>query len=79
MAYLPMLGKNLRLARKKYFPFDDMRGFAIRLGVSRATLQKMEKGDLSVSLRRYYTAAELLGLQQPFGQLFSMEESLFDE
>lgn len=76
---LEQLGSNLRAARKKYFPKDDLHAFALRIGVSRATLQRMEKGDLSVSLGKYYQAAEVLGLQQPFKQLLKLPVSLFDD
>lgn len=79
MKLLPPLGSNLRLSRKKQFPHDDMAAFALRLGVSRATLQKMEKGDLSVSLKYFYQAAELLNAEQSFTKLFEIEKSLFDE
>ena len=53
--------------------------FALRLGISRATLQKMEKGDLSVSLKYFYQAAELLNAEQGFTKLFEIEKSLFDD
>lgn len=79
MDRLPLLGQNLRAARKKRFPKDDMKAFALRLGVSRATLQKMEKGDVSVSLKYYYLAAKLLSAEEGFDQLFVMNASLFDE
>lgn len=79
MQQLEALGQNLRLARKKRFPKDDMRAFALRVGISRATLQKMEKGDLSVSLKHYYQAAILLGLTAGFARLFELETSLFDD
>ena len=48
--YLRELGGNLRRARKRRFPKDDLAAFALRIGVSRSTLQKMEKGDLTVAL-----------------------------
>jgi len=48
------------------------------VGVSRSTLQKMEQGDLSVSLGRYWRAAEVLDLTEPFATLFAVEESLFE-
>lgn len=76
---LKPLGTNLRQARRKVFPKDDMASFALRVGISRATLQKMENGDLSVSLKYYYQAAKLLKLEQGFSQLFQMEQSLFDD
>jgi len=79
MSPLEQIGKNLRLSRKKQFPYDDMAAFALRVGISRATLQKMEKGDLSVSLKYYYQAAKLLNAEQGFSQLFILEKSLFDD
>lgn len=77
--YLPALGDSLRHARKQRFPRDDLAAFALRIGVSRSTLQKMEKGDLSVSMGRYYRAAEILGLEETFSGLLAFEESLFDD
>ena len=76
---LESLGTRLCYARKQKFPQDDMQAFSIRLGVSRATLQKMQQGDLSVSMSRYYQAAELLGCEQAFNQLFAIPKSLFDD
>jgi len=76
---LEQLGSNLRAARKKHFPRDDLRAFALRIGVSRATLQRMEKGDLNVSMGKYYQAAQVLGLEQPFQQLLELPVSLFDD
>ena len=77
--YLEELGGNLRRARKRRFPKDDLAMFALRIGVSRSTLQKMEKGDLTVATGRYYRAAEILGLADTFGTLLRQEESLFDD
>lgn len=79
MKLLPTLGQHLKQARKKQFPQDDLQAFALRIGVARATLQKMEKGDLTVSFAKYYQAAEVLGLEKGFTQLFVREESLFDD
>jgi len=79
MENLSTLGKNLRQARKLRFPKDDMQAFALRLGISRATLQKMEKGDLTVSLKKYVQAAELLACADQFEKLFVIEASLFDD
>lgn len=56
-----------------------MAAFALRIGVSRATLQRMEKGDLSVSLGRYVQAAQVLGLASPFEELLKPAVSLFDD
>jgi len=79
MKALQQLGDNLYMSRKKYYPHDDMSAFALRLGVSRATLQKMEKGDLSVSLKYYFQAAKLLDAEQGFSELFKLQKSLFDD
>lgn len=79
MKSLPVIGQQLKRARKKAFPQDDLEAFSVRIGVARATLQKMEKGDLSVSLSKYYQAAEVLGLEKGFDALFAIEESLFDD
>jgi transcriptional regulator with XRE-family HTH domain len=79
MTTLPQLGSHLREARKQHFPGDGLAAFALRLGVSRATLQKMEKGDLSVTIGRYYRAAEVLGLTNSFSLLLKPEPSLFDD
>jgi len=76
---IPTLGENLRAARKRAFPSDDLWAFSRRIGVSRATLQKMEQGDLSVSLGRYYLAASLLGMQEQFEGLFFRELGLFEQ
>ena len=76
MTELRILGNNLRAARKQCFPGDDLKAFALRIGVSRATLQRMEKGDLSVSLGRYFQAAEVLGLTGPFEELLGPQKTL---
>ncbi len=73
------LGGQLRNARKKRFPSDNLGTFALRIGVSRATLQKMEQGDMSVGMGKYYAAAQVLGVEDGFGALFTLQESLFDD
>ena len=79
MNSLESLGKRLKSARKKCFPKDDMNAFALRIGISRATYQKMEKGQLSVSLKNYFMAAKILGMEDHFDHLFQLKESLFDD
>ena len=46
------------------------RDLAERVGMSRATLQRIEKGDLKVEAGLYFEAAAVLGLQ-----LFSRDEA----
>ncbi len=53
MTELPELANNFTAARKAHFPNDTLADFSVRIGVSRATLQKMERGELSVSLHNY--------------------------
>ena len=76
--HLPMLGERLKSARKKKYPHDNLSQFALRIDVARSTLQKMEKGDLSVSIGRYYQAAHRLGLTASFDELFK-QDTLFDD
>ena len=73
------LGVNLRKSMKATFPNDDLKAFSVRLGCSRATLQKMLKGDSSVAIGKYLLAAELLDATQGFDNLFKIEPSLFDD
>jgi len=78
---LPEVGLQLATARKLKFPKDDMKAFAIRVGVARSTYQKMEKGDLSVAMGLYYSAARVLGLENAFYDLFTLprREELTDD
>ncbi|WP_041525013.1 helix-turn-helix domain-containing protein [Gilvimarinus agarilyticus] len=77
--YLPDLGDRLRKARKTRFPGDTLREFARRIDVGHSTLQRMEAGDLSVSLSKYYGAAQVLKLESQFTKLFELKPSLFDD
>ncbi len=79
MPSLDLIGKQLRAARKEQFPSDDLKTFALRVGVSRATLQKMERGDMSVGLGKYYAAAERLDMTSSFDALFKPTQRLFDD
>ena len=77
--FRPALGQNLVTSRKRRFPGDTQKSFAKRIGVGRATLQRMESGDLSVSIAKYFAAAEVLGLESQFDDLLKAQVSLFDE
>ena len=72
------LGENLKALRKLRYPRDDQRRFAARIKVSRATYQKMEKGDPSISLGSYLSAAELLGVADRLSHLFLAPEEKID-
>lgn len=67
------------MARKAAYPRDTQVTFAARIGISKATYSKMEKGDLSVSMDKYYAAAELLGLEGAFDRLFERKRNILDD
>jgi len=73
------LGKNLRLSRKFHFPHDTIADFAVRCEIGLSTYKKMEKGDLSVSVKHYFKAAKILGQSSSFSNLFKLEEDWFNE
>lgn len=77
--HLSAISKNLVAAHKRQYPKDSVRDFAVRIGVSTATYQKMRKGELTVGLDKYYRAAQILGLERGFHCLFEMEDSLFED
>ena len=77
--FLPLMGENLRKLRKKRYPSDDQKTFAFRIGVSKGTYVKMEKGDLSVSMASYIDAARLLNVIDGFQGLFAQDVDLFKE
>lgn len=54
------LGGDLRIARERRG--ESLRSWAPRMGVSVPTLQRMEKGDPSVSMAVYVTALWLSGM-----------------
>jgi len=56
---LAELGEGLKIARQRRR--QSQMDFAERLMVSRATLQRMERGDPTVALGAWVTAAWLLG------------------
>lgn len=56
------IGEHLRRGRRARFPDDSQADFARRVGVSRYTWQKAEKGDPSVAMGTYLHAARLLGI-----------------
>lgn len=63
-----LLGKQVRLGRKQRKWTE--RELAERAGIARATLQKIEKGDLSVALGIVFEVAALVGVK-----LFDQEPS----
>lgn len=73
------LGSHLRAGRRRHFPRDSQEDFARRIGVSRATYAKMEKGDPGVALGSYLEAARLIGRLRAVADAFEPRpESIFE-
>ncbi len=76
---LAQIGKQLRAGRRARFPGDTQGDFARRVGVSRYTWQKVERGHSGVAISTYIQAAELLGIAEKVVAAFSPpRRSLFE-
>ncbi|AHF92723.1 XRE family transcriptional regulator [Opitutaceae bacterium TAV4] len=64
---LAKFGKDLATARRKRRITVEMMGE--RIGVSKATYTRIEKGDPSVAMGAYAMALFVLGLGEPLGDL----------
>lgn len=64
---LDALGLRLRLARERRKLGTEV--FAERLGVSRETLRRMEKGDASIAMGTFLRALRVLGLDKDIDKL----------
>lgn len=69
---LAALGERLKLARKRRNL--SMVLMAERIGVSRATLYKIEKGDPSVAMGHYAATLHVLGLESDLEALATDDE-----
>ncbi|KRB97270.1 helix-turn-helix domain-containing protein [Duganella sp. Root198D2] len=66
------LGERLRLARRRR-KFTAML-FAERMGISRETLRRLEKGDPSIAIGTYLRALRVLGLDKDIDAVASDDE-----
>jgi transcriptional regulator with XRE-family HTH domain len=64
---LTKFGRDLALARRKRHLTLEM--MAERVGVSKATYQRVEKGDPTVTFGAYAMALFVLGFGEPFGDM----------
>ena len=64
---LAALGLRLRLARERRHIGTEV--FGERLGVSRETLRRMEKGDPTIAMGTFLRALRILGLDRDIDQL----------
>lgn len=76
---LTRIGEQLRAGRRARYPDDTQGDFARRLGVSRYTWQKVERGDAGVAVGTYLKAAERLGILEAVVAAFAPpRRSLFE-
>jgi len=71
------LGRRLRQLRIQHNESQAI--FAERMGVSRQTYAKMEKGHPSTSIGLWVRASSLLNREDEWGQLFKETRSLFEQ
>jgi transcriptional regulator with XRE-family HTH domain len=64
---LTALGLRLRLARERRRLGTEL--FAERMGVSRETLRRLEKGDPTIAVGTFMRALRVLGLDRDIDQL----------
>lgn len=69
---LVALGLRLRLARERRQLGTEL--FAERMGVSRETLRRMEKGDATIAIGTFMRALRVLGLDQDIDRLAADDE-----
>jgi transcriptional regulator with XRE-family HTH domain len=74
------LGKQLKILRKTHYPYDDLEAFALRIGVSKNTYQKIETGKGNPSLNTLIQITNLYDLQDNLLKLFvePEKENLFE-
>lgn len=69
---LTALGLRMRLARERRKLGTEL--FAERVGVSRETLRRLEKGDASIALGTFLRALRVLGLDRDIDLLAADDE-----
>jgi len=72
--HLRVLGENLAVARKRRR--ESRKVWSQRIGVSKPTLMRMEKGDPSVSFGVFATALWLMGCARAIPDLAAPEHDL---
>lgn len=71
-----LLGEQIKLARKQHKWSEN--ALAERAGISRATLQKIENGDMSCAIGLYFEVATIVGItlfeQDPSSLIKTIEQ-----
>lgn len=75
---LVVVGQQLTELRKLKYPEDTAEDFASRIGCSRTTLYRIEKGLPGAKFETLLNAAEVLGVLDQFSGLFSAAEARRD-
>jgi DNA-binding XRE family transcriptional regulator len=71
-----LLGKQLKHLRKTHYPHDDLGAFALRIGLSKNTYQKIETGKGNPSLNTLIQITNLYDLQDNLVKLFVKPERI---
>jgi DNA-binding XRE family transcriptional regulator len=74
---LMYLGNRLKQARLVRNESQDV--FATRIGLTRQTYSKMEKGAASVPIGYWLAASDILGLLQTWQEVLAEKEDLFKQ
>ena len=70
---------GVRLKAERLQKNESQKNFAVRIGVSVPTLNKMEKGDPTVSVGHWVSALRVLSREKDLQMLLSPEEDLFKQ
>ncbi len=74
---LTELGNRLKQARLARNESQEL--FSSRLGISRQSFAKMEKGDPAIAIGHWLNASQLLGKLLSWQSVLQSEENLFDQ
>lgn len=74
-------GKDLgiRLRKARISKNKTQKELAVMVGISSKVLGRMERGDLSVSLKRWLNISEILGLFGTWQDVLYVEEDPFEQ
>ena len=74
---LKQLGDRLKRARLARNESQDV--FAARVGLTRQSYSKMEKGGASISIGYWLAASDILGRLQTWQEVLAERENLFEQ
>ena len=77
LSLLRELGSRLKQARLTRNESQEL--FSSRLGISRQSYAKMEKGDSSIAIGHWLNASQILGKLPSWQSVLQSEDNLFDQ